>query len=104
MKDALLLHDNAGPDTSLRTREAITKMGWTVLAHPAHSPNRSPSDYDVFHPVKDALLGRHFADDNETEFSLCALKSRDGILQHWYTAFTQRWRKCVESEGGFVEK
>jgi hypothetical protein len=49
----------------LGTREAIAKMGRTVLAHPAHNPDVAPSDYHLFSPVKDALLGRHFADDNE---------------------------------------
>jgi histone-lysine N-methyltransferase SETMAR len=29
--EMLLQHDNARPHTSLRTREHITKMGWTVL-------------------------------------------------------------------------
>jgi hypothetical protein len=28
-----------------------------------HSPDLQPSDYDLFDPVKDALSGRHFADD-----------------------------------------
>ena len=30
----LIQHDNARPHTSLRTQEAITKFGWTVLPHP----------------------------------------------------------------------
>jgi hypothetical protein len=54
MKDVLLLHDNARPHTSLRICEAIAKMGWTVLPHPAHSPDLVPSDYHLLGPVKDA--------------------------------------------------
>jgi histone-lysine N-methyltransferase SETMAR len=65
MKDVLLLHDNAQPHTSLRTSEAIEKMGWTVLPRPAHSSDLAPSDCHLFRPVTDALRGRHFADDNE---------------------------------------
>ena len=30
----LIQHNNARPHTSLRTQEAITKFGWTVLPHP----------------------------------------------------------------------
>jgi hypothetical protein len=36
--DVLLLHDNARPHTSLRTREGIRKMGWAVSPRPAHPP------------------------------------------------------------------
>jgi hypothetical protein len=46
-----------------------TEMGWTVLPHPAHSPNLAPSDLHLFGPVEDALLGRHFANDNKLKES-----------------------------------
>ena len=32
----LIQHDNACPHTSLRTQEAITKFGWTLLPQPPH--------------------------------------------------------------------
>jgi hypothetical protein len=67
MKDILLLHDNAHPHTSLCTHEAITKMGWTVLPHLAHTPDLASSSYHLFGPVKDALHGRHFAYNNEVK-------------------------------------
>jgi histone-lysine N-methyltransferase SETMAR len=44
----LLRHDNARPHTSLRTREHINKMGWTVLPHPPYSPDLPPSDFHLF--------------------------------------------------------
>jgi hypothetical protein len=86
MQDVPFLHDNARPHTSLRKREAIAKMWWTLHHHPADSPVLAPSDCHLFGPVKDALSLRHFADDNELKRSFRAPKSRQGILQHWYTA------------------
>jgi hypothetical protein len=77
MTRVLLLHYNARPHNSLRTREAIAKMGLTVLSQPAHSPDLAPSDYHLFGPVKDALRTRHFADDSELKRS--APTSRQGI-------------------------
>jgi hypothetical protein len=65
MKDVLLLHDNAQPHTTLRTRQAKAKMTRTVLPRPAHSSDLAPSDCGLFGPVKDELRGRHFANDNE---------------------------------------
>jgi hypothetical protein len=49
--------------------EAIAKTGGTVLPYPTHSPDLAPSDYHLFGPVKDALCGCHFADDNELKQS-----------------------------------
>jgi hypothetical protein len=104
MKDVLLLHDNARPHTSLRTLEAVAKMGWTLLPEPAHSPVRAPSDYRLFDHVKDALRGRHFADENDLKQSFrSVLRSRG---REFYNigkqSFTQRWHKCIENDGDFV--
>jgi hypothetical protein len=74
MKAVLPLHDNARPHTSLWTRQAIEKMGWTFLLHPVHSPDLAPSDCHLFGPLRDALRGRHFADDNvlKQSFLMCS--------------------------------
>jgi histone-lysine N-methyltransferase SETMAR len=105
-KDALLLHDNALPHTSLLTRGAIAEMRRTLLPHPAHSLDLAPSDCHLFGRVKCVLHGRHFAHDSELKQSFRdVLRSRDREfyntgIQH----LTQRWRKCVENDGDFVEK
>jgi hypothetical protein len=88
MKDVLLLHDNAWPHTSLRTREATANMRWTVLPHSTHSPDLAPSDSHLFGLETDALRGRHFGDDNQLKQSFRDVpRSRGtGFLHHWYTA------------------
>jgi histone-lysine N-methyltransferase SETMAR len=100
MKDVLLLHDNARPHTSLSTREAIAKMGWPLLSQPAHSKDPAPSHYHLFGLVKDALRGRHFADDNELKQSFRdVLRSRG---REFYNSGvhrrSQRWQKYVEND------
>jgi histone-lysine N-methyltransferase SETMAR len=59
--EVLLHHNSAGP----HTREAITKLQWTVLPHPPYSPDLVPSDYHLFSPLKDAIRGKKFEDDEE---------------------------------------
>jgi hypothetical protein len=59
----LLHHDSARPHTSLHTREAIAKLQWTVLPHPPYSPNMAPCDYHLFNPLKDAIRGKKFQED-----------------------------------------
>jgi hypothetical protein len=44
-------------------------MGWTLPPNPDHSPDLAPSGYHLFGPVKDALRGHHFANDNELKQS-----------------------------------
>jgi transposase len=61
----LLHHDNARLHTSLHTREAITKLQWTVLLHAPYSPDLAPPDYNLFSPLKDVIRGKKFEDDEE---------------------------------------
>jgi len=39
------------------------KLGFTVLEHPAYSPDLAPTGYHLFGPHKDALRGRRFTSD-----------------------------------------
>jgi histone-lysine N-methyltransferase SETMAR len=73
----LLQHDNARPHTSLRTREAITKLQWTVLPHPPYSPDLAPSDYHLFGPLKGAIRGKRFEDDEEVIAEVKSCCDRD---------------------------
>jgi len=58
-----LLHDNARPRTAIHTLQTLVKLGFTVLEHPACSPDLVLSDYHLFGPLKDALRGRRFTSD-----------------------------------------
>jgi histone-lysine N-methyltransferase SETMAR len=76
-------------------------MEWTVLPHPPYSPELAPSVFHLFGPLKDALGGRRFVDDNVRE------ELRRFSNEFYATGIqrlTQRWKKCVENEGDFVEK
>jgi histone-lysine N-methyltransferase SETMAR len=81
-------------------------MERTILPRPAHSPDLAPSDYHLFGPVKDALCGCYFTDDNELKQSFRdVLQSRGREFYNiGVQRLTQRWQKCVETDGDFVEK
>src|SRR4051812_6312599 len=55
----LLLHDNARPHIADIVKQEITKQKWTVLPHPAYSPDLAPCDLHLFGPLKDSLCGKH---------------------------------------------
>jgi hypothetical protein len=73
-------------------------MGWTVLPHPAHSPDLTSSNYYQFGPVMDALCGCHFADDNELKHSFRDVLQSQG--RKFYNTdkqcLTQHWQKYAE--------
>jgi histone-lysine N-methyltransferase SETMAR len=61
----LLQHDNARPHTSLRTREAITKLGWTVLPNPPYILDITPSDFHLFGALNNAVCDVKFKTDDD---------------------------------------
>jgi histone-lysine N-methyltransferase SETMAR len=104
--EMLFQHDNAHPHTSLRTREHITKMGWTVLPHPSYSPDLTLSDFHLFGALKDAMRGTHFEDDDSVIEAVRKWLRRQG--KSWYRqgihALVPCGRKAVQVDGDYVEK
>jgi len=102
----LIQHDNARPHTSLRNQEAITKFGWTVLPHPPYSPDLAPSVFHLFGPLKDALRGTRFEDDESVIRAVRTWLHEQETS--WYRegmhALVSRWRKAVDVHGDYVEK
>jgi hypothetical protein len=98
----VLLHDNARPHTA----ETLRKLKFDVMAHPPYSPELVPSDYHSFGPLKEALRGRRFTSDQEVKEAVHAWLAAqpktffsDGIRK-----LVQRWTKCGEKQGDYVEK
>lgn len=94
LKDVLVLHDYVRPHTSLHTRQKIAKKGRTALPQPSHSPVLAPFGHQFFGPVKEALRGRHFAEDNELKQSFrYVLRSRSSNFHNTGTRrLTERWQ------------
>jgi hypothetical protein len=98
----IILHDNAHPHAA-RLTEAIVKMGCEVLPHP---PDLAPSDYQRCGFVKDQLRGQRFeareAIQKAMRQSLWMAGTefyRRGIFK-----LPERWEKCVQRSGDYVEK
>jgi histone-lysine N-methyltransferase SETMAR len=53
---AILQYDNATPHTSARTRDAIERLGFSLLPHPPYNPDLAPSDFHLFPKLKEHLL------------------------------------------------
>ena len=73
---------------------------------PLYSPYLVPSDFHLFEPLKDALRGTRFEDDEGVIRAL-----RTWLLEqetNWYKegmqALVSRWRKAVDVDVDYVEK
>jgi hypothetical protein len=49
------------------TEEKLAQLYWTALQHSPYSPDLSPCDYHMFGPLKKALGGQRFDDDEQVQ-------------------------------------
>ena len=95
-----LLHDNAWPHTSIRTREIITSFRWTTLPHPPYSSDLAPSDYHLFGLTKEGLRAK-YADGEEAKTAVMKWLKEQSTGESMY--------QCIflianEKNGDYVEK
>ena len=102
----LLLHDNAPAHTSHVAKAAVKDCGFVELPHPPYSPDLAPSDFFLFPNLKSALKGRRFADNEEVKDAFGEFfDDQDvGFFQQGIRMLKDRYRKCVELGGDYVEK
>ena len=95
--EILLHHDNARLHTSLKTWEAITEYGVTVLCHPPCSLNVAPSDFCLFGALNDAICSMKFEIDDVIHIMRTCLCEQD---KAWYRqglhTLISHWCKAVE--------
>ena len=104
--NVLLLHDNARPHTSIRTREKITSLEWTTLPPPPYSVDLAPSDYHGFGPILDGLRGKHYSSDEEVKYVVKkGLKEESTeFYRAGIHALIRRWIIAIERNSDYVEK
>ena len=101
-----LLHDNAQPHTSIKTRKTVTSFKWTTLPHPPYSPDLAPSDYHLFNPVKEGLRNKHYACDKEVKTAVMKLLKERSTEFHEAGVHALIWRLniAIERKSDNVEK
>jgi len=77
---------------------------WEVLHHPPYSPDLSPCNFHVFRPLKKALKGRPFTDNDEVRETIeewfCTQPKTffaDGIHR-----LVGQWDTCFNQQGDYV--
>ena len=105
-KGIVLLHDNARSHTAAHTVETLQKHKFEVLAHPPYSTNVAPSDYHLFGPLEEVLRGRRFTSAQELKEAVHAWLAAQPktFYSEGIKKLVQRWKKCIEKQGDYVEK
>ena len=104
-RNIIILYDNARPHAACLTSEAIAKIGWEVLPHPSYSTDLAPSDYHLFGFVKDQLRGRYETTEAILK-AVCQCLRMPGteFYRRGIFKLSERWEKCVQRSGDYVEK
>jgi hypothetical protein len=70
-----------------------------------YSPDVAPSDYHLFHKLKESLRGTRFEDDDVIITVAKWFRRAGPEFNHaGIPALVPRWRKAIERDGGYVEK
>ena len=102
----LLLHDNAPMYKSRVAQAAILECKFKQLNHPPYSPDLAPSDYYLFQNLKSLLRGTRFRDDDEFKAATEAW-FEDQIDDFYFKGIdclNEKWAKCIEVKGDYIEK
>jgi hypothetical protein len=77
-----------------------------VLPHPPYSPDLAPSDFHLFGPMKGGLRGKQFPNTDAVIEAVkkCLSQTDSDFYRAGIQRLIERWRKCIESGRGFVEK
>lgn len=94
MNQFLLLHDNARQHTSLRTTEAITTKQWTVFSHFPYSPGLTPSQFQLFRTLKDAIRGSPLRTTSRNTECVKNPDAAKRVLSIQCLTVSLQWRHC----------
>ena len=84
----------------------VLELGLKLLPHPLYSPDLTPSDFFLFPNLKVRLGGKKFS--SHEEIMAAVDKDFKGFETSYFSEETkkleERWTKCVEVGGDYVEK
>jgi len=102
----VLLHDNAPVHNAKKVQTAIAECGFQEMNHPLYSPDLAPCDYFLFIHLKKHLRGGRFSSDTDIQVDVTSwLEGQDsGFYLAGMPSLPDKWNKCTELNGGYIEK
>ena len=92
--------------TSAKSQAAIRQCGFQQLNHPLYCPDLAPSDYFLFRVTKKFLWGKRFSSDEEVKEAVttCFEEQSKYFFFREIKSLQQKWVKCIELLGDYIEK
>lgn len=105
-KDHYFLQDNARPHIATTSINKLKELGFNILSHPPYSPDLSPSDFYLFHPMKSSIRNRTFNNSVDIQNELEQwFSNRDvDFFCKAFDILPQRWQMCVDAKGSYFQK
>lgn len=99
-------HDNAPVHTAHQTIEKMAGLDLHAVAHPPYSPDLAPSDFYLFNRLKKHLRGTRFDSPQDLRLATEEFFANldDNFFQTAFQELVQRWRKCYDADGDYIEK
>jgi len=105
-KKVLFHHDNAPAHASHIVAAKLHELHYEVLPHAPYSPDLAPCDYYLFPNLKKWLGGRRFTSNEEVKSETTEYFA--GLEKPYFAEgirkLENRWKKCIDSQGDYVEK
>ena len=85
---------------------AISDSGLELNQHPPYSDNLALPDFSLLPKLKKAISGTNIQSDNGVIQAVedCLDSQENDFFKSDIEALQHRWRKCIDTEGGVVEK
>jgi hypothetical protein len=79
---------------------------WEVLAHPPHSPDLAPNDYNLLSKLKESLAGKTFSEDNEVQDTVmtCLREQAGDFYDTGIKKLLPGLTKSIAIHGDYVQK
>jgi histone-lysine N-methyltransferase SETMAR len=105
-RGVVMIHNNARPHTATAMKNLIMIFGWEQFDHPPLSPDLAPSDFHLFLHIKSFLAGWQFHDNNEVKEAviMCFMSQAASFYDERIQKLVQRYDKCLNNGGNYVEK
>jgi hypothetical protein len=90
---------------SLPSPNLLSKYEWELLPHAPYIPDMSPSDFDLFHKLKQPMRGQRFP--SLEEVSAAVIRAIRGLKKcgtlNGIENLPKRWGAVTEKQGDYIE-
>ena len=103
--DRFFLQDNARPHTAQASMNKLRQLGFQILPHPPYSPDISPSDFYLFHPMKDSIRTKEYTCQEEivNDLNQWFAAKPNSFFSKAFQILPERWQSCINASGAYFD-